>query len=68
MAIETIPDVTVNLLEVPAAGSIQVIFRVRESDKADIEKAARKLGMIQADFMRTVLLNAARKINANQRN
>lgn len=62
MSIDTIPFVNVNLLEVPAAGPQQVIFRVRHSDKADIEAAAKRLGMIQADFMRTVLLSAARKI------
>ena len=64
MPVETVPEVTISLIEVPAAGPTQVIFRVRDSDKADIERAARRLGMIQADFMRTVLLNAVRKINA----
>lgn len=59
-----IEQVTIGLLEVPRAGSTMMIARMREADSRDVNRAAKRLGMKQSEFLRTTLINAARKINA----
>jgi uncharacterized protein (DUF1778 family) len=62
--VDTVSQVTIDLEEMPTAGPVQTIVRTRQEDKLDIKKAAAKVGMLESDFMRTVLVNAARKVNA----
>ena len=55
-------SVTVDLTEHPKAGSVQMILRMTSEDKKRINRAARMLGIPQADFLRVATLNVARKV------
>lgn len=59
---KTVPYVLVHLLEIPPAGSAQLLARVSYEDHARVNDAARLLGMTQAQFLRTVLVRAADKV------
>jgi uncharacterized protein (DUF1778 family) len=59
---DRIREVLVNLFEIPSTGSTRLIVRLWVGDKPMIDRAARALGMTQARFMRTVLVNAARQV------
>lgn len=59
------PDsVTINLSRRIKFGQSQLLARTRVQDLRDIKKAAVILNMSQSEFMRTVLVNAARTILA----
>lgn len=55
-------SVTVDLTEHPKAGSVQTILRTTTEDKKAINRAAKALGIPQADFLRVAALNVARQI------
>lgn len=57
-------EVTINLTEVPRAGESSMLVRMRAQDHIDINKAANRLGFKQSEFLRTVIVNVARKVNA----
>jgi len=44
-----------------------MIIRTTTEDKKQINRAARSLGIPQADFLRTAILNVARKVLAQER-
>ncbi len=58
--------VVLNSEEVPPNGSIQIILRVKSHDRADVRLAAAKLGLKPSEFMRMVVVQAARKILADR--
>lgn len=58
-------EITISLGELTAkTGEIQVIYRVEQDDKDDLDKAADKLKMTTSQFLRMVTVQAARKILA----
>lgn len=62
---KTLSHVTINLLEIPVSGSTgTMLLRTRPADHEDIKKAAQILGMRLSDFLRTCVIQAARKVNA----
>ena len=52
--------------EVPPHGSAQTVIRCKVMDKSDVAKAAVKLQMKPGVFMRTVVIQAARKVLADR--
>jgi len=52
----------VDLTEHPKAGSVQMIIRTTTENKKEINRAAKVLGIPQADFLRVAALNVARKV------
>jgi uncharacterized protein (DUF1778 family) len=59
-----VDQVTINMREVPASGTVQVLCRVRPEDDEDIRKAAKHLRLKLSEFTRLALINVARQINA----
>ena len=59
-----VDQVTINIRELPAAGHVQVLTRVRPEDDEDIRKAAWHLGLKNSEFARLALISVARQINA----
>jgi uncharacterized protein (DUF1778 family) len=58
-------QVTIMLGELTAkTGDIQVIYRVSDDDKKDLDMAAESLNMSTSQFLRMVTVQAARKILA----
>ena len=58
-------QVTIMLVELTAkSGDIQVIYRVSDEDKKDLDSAAESLNMSTSQFLRMVTVQAARKILA----
>lgn len=58
-------EVTISLGELTAkTGDIQVIYRVSDDDKKDLDSAAESLNMSTSQFLRMVTVQAARKILA----
>lgn len=58
-------DITISLGDLTArTGDIQVIFRVSNEDKSDLDDAADRLKMSTSQFLRMVSVQAARKILA----
>lgn len=58
-------DITISLGDLTArTGEIQVIFRVSNEDKNDLDDAADRLKMSTSQFLRMVTVQAARKILA----
>ena len=57
-------SVTVDLSDHPRPGSVQMILRTTAEDKKSINRAARRLGVPQADFLRIAALNVARMVLA----
>jgi uncharacterized protein (DUF1778 family) len=64
MALES---VTINLTEHPRSGPVQMIIRTTTEDKKAINRAARSLGIPQADFLRTAILSVTRMVLAQER-
>jgi len=58
----SVRSVTVDLTEHPKAGSVQMIIRTTTENKKEINRAAKVLGIPQADFLRVAALNVARKV------
>jgi uncharacterized protein (DUF1778 family) len=58
----SVQQVTVDLTDHPRAGSVQMIVRLTTEDRKEINRAARVLGIPQADFLRVATLNVARKV------
>ena len=57
--------IEVSLIDLTARnGDSQTVFRCSESDKADVDKAAKQLCMSSAQFIRMVVIQAARKVLA----
>lgn len=56
--------VLINLEQAPQSGDAQLLIRCALGDKWDIDNAAEKLGMPTAQFVRTVVIQAARKVIA----
>lgn len=54
--------VVIDTEEVPPRGSVQTVIRCTVMDRADVAKAALKLNMKPGVFMRTVAVQAARKV------
>jgi uncharacterized protein (DUF1778 family) len=63
----SVESVTISLTEHPRSGPVQMIVRTTTEDKKIINRAARSLEMPQADFLRTAILNVARKVLAQER-
>ena len=58
-------EVTISLGDLTArTGDIQVIYRVSDEDKKDLDMAAETLNMSTSQFLRMVTIQAARKILA----
>lgn len=55
-------NLTLDLVDVPPAGTVQTIVRTMADDKKDVNRAALALHMGQAEFCRMVLIGVARKI------
>jgi uncharacterized protein (DUF1778 family) len=55
-------QVLVSLIEIPEQGNAKVLIRMSDADRAMVTKAARTIEMSQAKFIRTVIVNAARKV------
>lgn len=55
-------EFSVDFAAVPAIGTRQLILRCRGEDKVSIDHAAAKLGMNQAQFIRTVCVLGARAV------
>jgi uncharacterized protein (DUF1778 family) len=58
----SVQRVTVDLTDHPRAGSVQMIVRLTTEDRKEINRAAKALGIPQADFLRVATLNVARKV------
>ena len=58
----SVRSVTVDLTEHPQAGSVQMIIRTTTENKKEINRAAKALGIPQADFLRVATLNVARRV------
>lgn len=57
--------INVSLIDLTARnGSVQNVFRCSRDDKADIDRAADSLKMSSAQFIRMVVIQAARKVLA----
>lgn len=61
---QTVSHFTINILEPPASGVKPMLLRVRENDANDINRAAKLVGLTQAEFLRTTTVQAARQIIA----
>jgi uncharacterized protein (DUF1778 family) len=59
-----VSTVLVNLEQAPQVGSAQLLVRCVQGDKDDIDSAAEKLGLSTAQFIRTVTVQAARRVIA----
>ena len=59
---QNVTHATVSMLEIPRSGFCQLIMRVLQSDKEAIDRAAAAVGMKQAQFTRTVSIQAARDV------
>jgi uncharacterized protein (DUF1778 family) len=59
-----VENIQLRLGEYVRVGEAQLIVRVRLDDKRDIIRAAELLGVSQAQFMRNILVQAARMIIA----
>jgi uncharacterized protein (DUF1778 family) len=58
-------EVVISLGDLTAkTGDIQVIYRVSDDDKKDLDMAAESLNMSTSQFLRMVTVQAARKILA----
>ena len=58
-------EVLISLGELTArTGDVQVIYRVYDDDKKDLDMAAESLNMSTSQFLRMVTVQAARKILA----
>jgi uncharacterized protein (DUF1778 family) len=57
-----IHQIMIDLTESPSKGLDQMLVRCRTADKNDVRKAADMLGITQAEFMRTVIVQCARKV------
>jgi uncharacterized protein (DUF1778 family) len=58
-------QVTISLGELTArGGEYQTVFRSSWDDKQDVDKAANSLNMSSAQFIRMVVIQAARKVLA----
>ena len=58
-------QITISLGDLTArGGQYQTVFRSSWDDKEDVEKAARTMNMSSAQFIRMVVIQAARKVNA----
>lgn len=57
-----IPYVAINLMDLPIAGKKAILLRVTEDDYARIMDAARLVGMLQSQFVRTATVRAADKV------
>jgi uncharacterized protein (DUF1778 family) len=57
-------DVQVRLSEHAHTGDAQLLIRVRLEDRRDIRAAARMLGLSQSQFVRNVIIQAARTVIA----
>lgn len=58
-------SVTIDLTEHPRAGSVQMIVRMTTDNRKEVNRAAKALGVAQADFLRIAILNTARRILAD---
>ena len=58
----SVQSVTVDLTDRPQTGSVQMILRTTTDDRKAINRAAKALGIPQADFLRVAALNVARKV------
>ena len=69
VSIDTVKMVLIDLTELPEKGREQIVIRCKEEHRALIDFAAQTLGLNQADFLRVVLINTAKKvISENARN
>lgn len=63
---DKITHVLVSLMDIPlqddATGHVKVLIRLQEHNRNLITQAAELAGLSQQKFMRTVLVNAAKKI------
>lgn len=58
-------QIAISLGELTArGGQFQTVFRSTSEDKEDVEKAAQLLSMSSAQFIRMVVIQAARKVLA----
>jgi len=62
VSLEKVPMVLVDLTKTERFGEMKILVRLRKDDRDLINFAAETLGMTQADFLRTVLIGAAKKV------
>lgn len=66
MDTKTPRQIAISLGELTArGGQFQTVFRSTWDDKEDVDKAARSLNMSSAQFIRMVVIQAARKVLAD---
>lgn len=58
----SIPIVLVDLTSIPFGGEAKLMIRLHPSDKDLVDKAAYKIGLNQAQFMRTAVINSAKAV------
>jgi uncharacterized protein (DUF1778 family) len=58
----TVEMVLIPLIDIARSGPSKVLVRLTEEDKALVDIAAKRIGMNQAEFTRTVIAQAARKV------
>jgi uncharacterized protein (DUF1778 family) len=58
----SVQKVVIDLTDHPRAGSVQMIVRMTTEDRKEVNRAAKALGIPQADFLRVATLNVARKV------
>ena len=59
-------EIVISLIDLTArSGTIQTVFRCSEDDKTDVDQAARHLKISSAQFIRMVVIQAARKVLAD---
>lgn len=55
--------ITISIVDLTARnGDKQLVFRCSEDDKTDLDNAAEKLMMSTAQFVRMIVIQAARKV------
>lgn len=59
---DRVTHVFVSMLEIPLTGRYNLLVRLQESDRDLITHAALVAGMTQQKFVRTLLVNAAKKV------
>jgi uncharacterized protein (DUF1778 family) len=58
-------EIKISLIDLTARnGAVQTVFRCSADDKSDVDQAARQLKLSSAQFIRMVVVQAARKVLA----
>jgi len=58
----SVQQVVIDLMDRPRAGPVQMILRMTTEDRKEVNRAAKVLGIPQADFLRVATLNVAKRV------